>query len=487
MCGILAQINFKSPIDPLVFNTMRDTMTHRGPDGANSLFFNDHSIALGHRRLSIIDLTSAGQQPMCNEDESLWLTFNGEIYNYKSLRKELEAQGHQFASNTDSEVLLHGYEAWGINLVDRLKGMFAFCIWNLDDKSMFLARDRFGIKPLCYYQDENTFLAASELKAIVTSPSVPKVLNMKALSDYLVFRYVPSPHSIWKGIQKLPPASCMMIKADGSSRQWEYWKPEYGRKPIAESQAIEQLDHLLEKSVNEHLASDTPVGLLLSGGMDSSTIGHYLHKNGLRPNTFTVGFTDKDLSEHMDARILADQFETIHHELMLEDEFLTLVDKLTYFFDEPLGGTAFMPTYLVSKLASQHVKVVLGGHGGDEVFAGYSWFHQLYRDWYLRAPTKIKRLLKGNQQFFLDKAFQARSIANWHYKDLEQLVHPDLLSQMKPQHDHDLFLKRYNKSMGPIKNAQSIDLSLFNNEFGVLFRQGKYGQFHRSQSATVRP
>lgn len=469
MCGILAQVNFNTPINQLDFNTMRDTMTHRGPDGAGSEFFEHGKVGLGHRRLSIIDLSSSGKQPMCNEDETLWLTFNGEIYNYKELRQILQAKGHEFKSNSDSEVLIHGYEEWGTSLVDHLKGMFAFGIWDTKDKTLFLARDRFGIKPLCYYQDVNTFIIASELKAIVTASNVPSRLNPDALADYFVYRYIPSPKSIWQDIYKLPPAHCMLIEGDGSNKKWCYWTPEFGHKTISNKDAVEQLDHLLESSINEHLTSDVPVGLLLSGGMDSTTLAHYLNRRGLSPNTFSIGFKNLAKSEHEDAKLVAEEFNTIHHELMIENEFSGLVDKLAYFFDEPLGGTAFLPTYLVTKLASQHVKVILGGHGGDEVLAGYNWHHKLYADWNLKTLPIVKRWIQGDQKFLLNKAFKARAWTKWHYQDLNQLLNPDLLNKTNSKQDHDFFSTHYTPLNSPIKNAQSIDLSMFNNEFNLSF------------------
>jgi asparagine synthase (glutamine-hydrolysing) len=217
------------------------------------------------------------------------------------------------------------------------------------------------------------------------------------------------------------------------------------------------------------MISDAPVGLLLSGGMDSTTIAHYLHKKGLNLNTFSVGFKDWPKSEHLDARIVAEEFNTIHHELMVENEFSSLIDELVYFFDEPLGGAAFVPTYLVSKLASQHVKVILGGHGGDEVLAGYTWHHYLNPTWSSNPRSKMKRLVYGDKRFLLDTALKFRAWTKWHYQDLNKLMSPEFFNQMPVKQNSDFFSAYYDPIRSPIKNAQSIDLSLFNNEFNLSF------------------
>lgn len=469
MCGIIAQINRNTPIDRMTFDAMRDTMTHRGPDGAGSEFFDQDRVALGHRRLSIIDLSAAGKQPMCNEDKTLWLTFNGEIYNYKALRKMLEAKGHQFQSNTDSEVLIHGYEEWGTSLVDHLKGMFAFGIWNSNEKTFFLARDRFGIKPLCYYQDDKTFIMASELKAIVKAPNVPTKLNPGALANYFIFRYIPSPESIWQGIHKLPPAHCMLINEQGALRKWCYWEPEFGQKVIPEKEVIEQFDELLKNSIDQHLISDTPVGLMLSGGLDSSTIAHYISRKGTPLNTFAVGFKNRQFSEHEDARLMAEELDTLHHELMIENEFSNLMDELVDVIDEPLGGTAFLPTYLVNKLACQHVKVVLGGHGGDEVLAGYRWHQKSRWSWQDDTRTTLKRLLFTKERYFLDSAFNSRTWTHWKYHDLKEMLNPELFKEISDAKDFQLLAPHYNSDRSFLKNAQALDIALFNNELNLSF------------------
>ncbi|MDW3192743.1 MAG: asparagine synthase (glutamine-hydrolyzing) [Cytophagales bacterium] len=469
MCGIIAQMNVAQPVNQMEFNAARDLMFHRGPDGAGSDFLDDGRVALGHRRLSIIDLTAAGKQPMSNEAQSIWLTFNGEIYNYRSLRRLLEAKGHQFSSNTDSEVLIHGYAEWGVDLVDQLKGMFAFAIWDDIKKVMFIGRDHFGVKPVCFYHDDTTFIVASELKAITALSTVRPELDFRSVADFFTLRYIPSPQSIWKNVKKLKPGHCMSFDVDGKLKEWCYWKPQFQRNSIAPKHAKEHLHDLLSTSIQENFISDAPVGLLLSGGIDSATIAAYATKQKQNLSTYCLGFEGWEGSEHLDARVVADSLNTVHHELMVKDEFSDLVDKLTYFFDEPLGGTAFLPTYLVSKLASENVKVVLGGHGGDEVFAGYAWHSRMYQQWNWSLRGKLRRLSLGNQGYLVEATFQARSWTKWRYSQLKKLVSDEIYAEFDDRDYHVHFDPFFMKGFGPIKNAQSLDLSLFLPELNLSF------------------
>ena len=253
MCGIIGIWNFAKKVDRVEFARQRDLMTHRGPDGAGIYFSENENIALGHRRLSLIDLSETGTQPMCNEDRTIWLTANGEIYNYKELRKELISLGHVFTSSGDSEIIIHGYEEWGTGILEKLKGMFAFCIFDQRKKLFFLARDRFGIKPCYYYHKNDVFLFASELKSIVSYHGFSKEINASSVCNFLTYRYVPSPDTIWKDANKLPPAHFMIVKEDQSVEISEYWKLTSDQQHFSEKYLFERTDELLKNSVKEHL------------------------------------------------------------------------------------------------------------------------------------------------------------------------------------------------------------------------------------------
>jgi len=373
MCGILGQLCCQAPIDRVCFTAMLKTLTHRGPDGEGCYYFPEGTGALGHRRLSIIDLSENGMQPMTNEDGSIWITFNGEIYNYRELRELLQTKGHRFMSQSDTEVIIHGYEQWGIRCLDRLRGMFAFGIWDAGERQLVLARDPFGIKPLYYYQDPDRFIFASELKAIVEHPQVPRSIDIAALCDFFFHRYIPAPHTIWRGICKLPPAS-LLVYRDGVSTVSRYWAPAAACVERTEEQALEELDDLLAQSIKMHLVSDVPLGLLLSGGVDSSTIAYYMHREGKKATAFAAGFEVEDewYNELPDARLVADRFSMELHEEMVKPDVWEILPRLVWFYDEPFGDGSMFPSYLVSRLARKYMKVALGGEGGDELFAGYN-------------------------------------------------------------------------------------------------------------------
>ena len=266
MCGIVGQIARNHQVDVANFTAMRDTLSHRGPDDAASAFFEHGHVALGHRRLSFLDLSAAGRQPLCNETETVWIVFNGEIYNYVELRRDLEAAGHLFKTRTDTEVIVHGYEQWGEEVVTRLKGMFAFGLLDLNRKQLVLARDRFGIKPLYYSHSDSHFLFGSELKAIVASRDAVRDVDVSAMADYLVYRYVPSPKTIWKGISKLPPAHLMVLNYEHFRAETrEYWSLEFGEKRRSSGYLVARYGDLLSESVAIHARSDVEVGSFLSG------------------------------------------------------------------------------------------------------------------------------------------------------------------------------------------------------------------------------
>ena len=383
-----------------MLDRMCRSIAHRGPDDQG--IWLEGAVGLGVRRLSIIDV-AGGHQPIHNQDESEWIVFNGEIYNFPQLRERLNARGHRFYTRTDTEVVIHAYDEWGERCVEELNGMFGFAIWDSRRQTLFLARDRLGIKPLYYAITPDVLAFASELKAILTIPGMRREVDLAALDDYLALEYVPSPRSIIRGIRKLPPGhtlSWRMDNGDGQLRQ--YWDVDLGaseREPdtVPLAQRAEELRAVLLESVRKELISDVPLGVFLSGGIDSSTVAAMMTR--LTPghvNSFSIGFSDPSFDESAHARQVAQHLGTNHRELILEPSMLTdLVPSVTENLDEPLADASIIPTYLLSRFARQHVTVALGGDGGDELFGGYPTLlaHRLAR-YYQRLPGVVRdRLL----------------------------------------------------------------------------------------------
>jgi len=375
---------------------MCQLIAHRGPDDQG--IWLQGGVGLGVRRLSIIDV-AGGHQPIHNQDETKWIVFNGEVYNFPQLRERLTARGHRFYTRTDTEVVVHAYDEWGERCVEELNGMFGFAIWDTRRQTMFLARDRLGIKPLYYSITPEGLAFASELKAILTMPGVRREVDLAALDDYLALEYVPSPRSIIRGIQKLPPGHTLSWRMDsGEGQLRQYWDVDLGaseREPDTRSleQHAEELRAVLLESVRKELISDVPLGVFLSGGIDSSAVAAMMTR--LTPghvNSFSIGFSDPSFDESAHARRVAAHLGTNHRELILEPGMLTdLVPSVTEKLDEPLADASIIPTYLLSRFARQHVTVALGGDGGDELFGGYPTLlaHRLVR-YYERLPAVLR-------------------------------------------------------------------------------------------------
>lgn len=379
MCGICGIVDFggKEPLDAAIMERMTGTLSHRGPDDRGvKLFLGDGRprMGLGHARLSIIDLSPRGHQPMGNEDGSLWLAYNGEIFNFGELRSELEARGHRFSSRTDAEVVLHAYEEYGRDCVTRFRGQFAFAIADVRRGTLFAARDHTGIKPFYYYFRDGRFIFASELKAILACPGVAREVDPGGLCDYLTYEFIPSPRTILKGISKLPPAHSLALE-DGRVRIAPYWDLEYTPVRAGEEEQAERLLFLLRDSVKSQLVSDVPLGAFLSGGLDSSTVVALMSQLAAGPvKTFSIGFEDKSYDELSYAREVAGCFGTQHEEFIIRPRAVDLVEKLAYHLDDPIADFSVFPTYLVSSMAKKYVTVALTGDGGDEVFAGYDTY-----------------------------------------------------------------------------------------------------------------
>jgi asparagine synthase (glutamine-hydrolysing) len=372
MCGIagIADVTGR-PVDPALLRVMTSVQAHRGPDGEG--FVCRGPVGLGHRRLAIIDLVT-GEQPMASDDGAVWLVFNGEIYNYRELRRELEARGVRFRTASDTEVILRAYEADGPACVERLRGMFAFAILDERARRVFLARDRVGIKPLVYAWDGRRLLFASEIKGILQDGSVSRELDTEALAEYLTYHYVPAPSTIFRSIRKLPPASTLILPLDGGepqvSRYWHLrFRPDHR---TAEAEWLERLQGHLADAVKSHMVSDVPIGAFLSGGVDSSTVVALMAESSTTPiRTFSIGFAEADFDELAFARQVATRYGTDHYELVVKPNALDVLPELAWHFDEPFADSSAIPTYYVSKITREHVTVALSGDGGDENFAGY--------------------------------------------------------------------------------------------------------------------
>jgi len=367
--------------DKYFIKKMLKKISHRGPDDFG--YFIDNHISLGHTRLSIIDLSEKGKQPIHNEDYSIWITFNGEIYNYKDLKSYLKKKGHVFYTNTDTEVIIHSYEEWGVECLNHFNGLFSFCIYDQIRKKLFIARDRFGIKPLYYLYNNNKFIFSSEIKAIL-SHKIKKEINRNALNEYFKFRFTLSPNTIFKNILKLKPGYYLEYNLKTNkliTKNYFKISINYPRR-LDYKNITQNLFNLIYDSIRLRMIADVPVGSFLSGGIDSSIVSGIASKFNRDINTYSVGFETS--SELKYAKIVSNHFNTNHHELIIsDDDVLPNMSKMVYHMDEPIGDPGFFPTFLISKLASKFNKVVLAGEGADEIFGGYDKYKMYYYGQYI--------------------------------------------------------------------------------------------------------
>src|ERR1700674_5382912 len=410
MCGICGKLNFdrQKPVDKGLLRQMMELIQHRGPDGSGE--FLSGPVGLGHRRLSIIDLNT-GAQPMSNEDGTVWVVYNGEIYNFRELRTQLQERGHRFKSTTDTEVIVHLYEEVGDQCVTRLRGMFAFALWDERRQRLLLARDRVGVKPLYYTNTGKALLFASELKSLLADPDVDRRVNPHAIDRFLTYYYLPGNETLFDGICKLPPGHYLTVQ-DGQTSVRQYWDLSFDAPPCKQSfdEAVETLRELLGRTVKDHMISDVPVGVLLSGGVDSTGVLSYAVKHTDKPlHTFTMGFSGANFDDERPyARLASEKFGTVHHEISMgADDFRDFLPKYVWHMEEPVCEPPAVALYFVSHLARQSsVKVLLSGEGGDEAFGGY----QTYRN--LVMLENLKSVF-GPAKGLLRLGFQALGKVGW--------------------------------------------------------------------------
>lgn len=432
MCGICGVFYFnrERTVERSVIEEMNRQIVHRGPDDAG--FYLAGNIGLAMRRLSIIDLKS-GQQPVTNEDGSIWLVYNGEIYNHEELREELQKRGHRYRSHSDTETIVHLYEEYGQECVKHLRGMFAFAIWDSRQRTLFVARDRLGIKPLYFLHTKEQFLFASEIKALLVHPGVTAALNRDVLPEFLAFGYLSGARTMFAGIQKLLPGHIIEIRENGEARIQQYWDLPQGtaEKEQPESYYVQTYREMLEGAVSSHLMSDVPLGMFLSGGLDSSAIAAMMTKIRKEPiETFAVGYDEPRYSELPFARTVASHIGSVHHEVRVSrDEFFTALPKLIWHEDEPIAWPSSISLYFVARLASERVKVVLTGEGSDETLGGYAryawtaWNARLDGMYRSVIPAGIRRQVRAqirdsghlgaNLQRRLQHTFLGRDTASW--------------------------------------------------------------------------
>jgi len=476
MCGI-AGIMYRDGRTPSEseLKRMTDIIFHRGPNDAG--FYTDPGIGLGFRRLSIIDLAE-GHQPLCNEDETVWIVFNGEIYNYKALRSMLQEKGHVFRTHSDTEVIVHLYEEYGEACVNHMRGMFGFVIWDRNKRQLFGARDHFGIKPFYYYQDGERFVFGSEIKSILQAEGISRQVDTESMLNYLTFQYVPEPATMFRGIAKLPPAHSVTIKADGNMSIRKYWDPMFEpvQRPFADY--VEEIRAGLTDSVKHHLVSDVERGCFLSSGIDSTAIAAHIKRlESLR--TFSVGF-DGTYNETVIARETAAAIGTEHYEKVItQRDFFDAVPKAIWHQDEPVADPSAIALYHVAQLASEHVTVVLSGEGADELFGGY----RIYREpqalrplsW---LPLPLKRLLHGLTKLLpagvtgrnyvlrgttpLEERFigNAKVFSEDMKAELVRMSAEQLRGYRDPQQIAAAFYSR-TRHLDPVSRMQDIDMNLW--------------------------
>ncbi|HOY31916.1 MAG TPA: asparagine synthase (glutamine-hydrolyzing) [Bacteroidales bacterium] len=460
MCGIIGKVTQKNNLDVDEFVLQRDVMYNRGPDNPGLFIDIKEGVALGYRRLSIVDLSEKANQPFANENGTIFLVCNGEIYNAPELRKTLSAKGHIFKSFSDNEVILHGYEEWGNDIVGMLQGMFALGIWDANKRQMFIARDRYGIKPLYYELSDNTFTFASSIKAITSCKNHQKNISLESVCNYLTYRYVPSPATIYEHIYKVEPGCFLILTSDFHLSFADYWSPVYNPVKITKEEAEEQASFLLKNAVKKHLLSDVPLGCFLSGGIDSSALAVILKDLKYNPQTFSIGFDGWGESEHLRANKTASMlgFSNVF-KVLNEEDFLP--GDVVKALEEPIADISIVPTFFVSKIASNSVKAVFSGEGADELFGGYDWYYSTYNSW--RKSSFFNRAFVNPNQKAWDVYKKYMEMGRFDNKELKKLFNEDY-HKIIPEDSDWFYRKHFDNSLPFPKSLQKLDVRCFMGE-----------------------
>ena len=479
MCGICGIFNYgtRAPADRAALKRATDAMAHRGPDDEG--FYLQGEVALGNRRLSIIDLPG-GHQPISNEDETIWITFNGEIYNFRELRPGLLERGHHFRTSSDTETIVHLYEEYGLACLDHLRGMFAFALWDARQQRLLLARDRLGIKPIFYRLEPGRLVFASESRALRELAEKPLEVDPQSVYDFFGFRYIPAPRTFYRGVEKLLPAHFLLADSRGVETR-AYWDiPDGEEAPRPGKEVADELVERLRESVRLRLIADVPLGVFLSGGTDSSAVVALMTELEARPlRTFSVGFEEPEYNELPYARTVAQRFDTEHHELVVQPEQLSdELPRLVAFRDEPVAEPTDVALYLLSRLAAQSVKVVLAGEGGDELFAGYAKYPAdplaklvsafppaLTRALIRRLPYRQRRAKTALEALSIrDEAERSATwFASFSREERQKLFAPEFLAQVDPSHPAQVFESylRKPRHRTPLKRMLYADLKVW--------------------------
>jgi asparagine synthase (glutamine-hydrolysing) len=491
MCGIAGYIDLNSLATETVIKQMTDAISHRGPDGFGHKLFGN--IAIGHRRLSIIDLSS-GAQPMSDSSGNIWITFNGELYNYLELKNELITIGYKFRTSSDTEVIIYAYQKWGETCLQKFRGMFAFAIVDLTKKKLFIARDHFGIKPLFFYKSDSIIAFGSELQQFKKLPGFDKSIDINAIDQYLWLQYIPAPLTVFKAIKKVKAAHFITIDFAGNvSEQQQYWDVDFSKKQTkTKKEWLEATDAVLKDSVKAHLISDVPFGAFLSGGIDSSLVVGYMSTLlNKQVKTFSIGFEEEEYNELKYSEVVAKKFNTNHHTEIVKPDALTILPTLVKHYGEPFGDSSCIPTYYVCQLARKHVTMVLSGDGGDECFAGYNSYSTYMKHLPINYRSGIKKKLYPLQEKLFPKRYPKEDtlekwISNMSYLQNDwrsKLWRPEYYSFMAnmPTGFEEIYAKT--KNYTTVNKVQYVDMKTYMN-FDILTKVDIASMIHSLEVRT---